>query len=64
MNTIFAWGGVSVVILVVAFSSWALCQAASDADDEQERREIERTKREQRWHAYCAQRAERKRQAS
>ena len=64
MNTLFAWGGVSVVILVVAGAAWAFCQAAREADDARARIEIERTKREQRWHAYCAQRAERKRQAS
>jgi len=64
MNSIFGTVGVGVVILMVAGSVWAFCQAARQADDARERIEAERVKREQRWHAYCEQRAERKRQAS
>lgn len=64
LDPLFVRFGIGVVIFAVAVSSWALCAAASDAEDEAERIEIERTKRAQRWQVYCEQREARKRQAS
>jgi hypothetical protein len=36
MNTIFEYGGITIVILGLAVFSWCLCQAAADPDKDED----------------------------